>query len=57
MRVRVRTSKSLKIVPCVKVRMNAKRTSVTMGGKGVHYTANSTGLRTATCRVPGANLP
>lgn len=57
MRVRVRTSKSLKIEPCVKVRMNAKRTSVTMGGKGVHYTANSTGLRTATCRVPGANLP
>jgi hypothetical protein len=56
LRVRVQISKSLKIAPCVKVCMNAKRISVTMGSKGVHYTANSKDLRTATCRVPGANL-
>lgn len=53
MGVRVRASKSFKIAPGVKLRVNAKSTSVTLGGKGLHYTVNSKGRRTTTARVPG----
>jgi len=51
--VRVRASRSIKIAPGVKFRVNAKSTSVTLGGKGLHYTVNSKGRRTTTARVPG----
>lgn len=50
----LRVSKSFKVAPGVRVRLNAKSTSVTMGGRGAHYTVNSNGRRTATARVPGA---
>ena len=52
----VRLSKSFKIAPGVKLRVNAKSTSVTLGGKGMHYTVNSKGRRTTTARIPGAPL-
>jgi hypothetical protein len=38
------------------VRVNAKSTSVTVGGKGARYTVNSKGRRTATARVPGTGV-
>jgi len=54
--VRVRASKSLKIAPGVKLRVNAKSTSVTLGGRGLHYTVNSRGRRTTTARIPGTRM-
>src|ERR1700683_537252 len=56
MPTRVRFSKSFKVAPGVKFRVNAKSTSVTVGGKGVHHTVNSNGRRTTTVRVPGTPL-
>ena len=52
----VRISKSFKVAPGVRVRVNAKSTSVTLGGKGARYTVNSKGRRTATARVPGTGM-
>lgn len=49
----VRVSKSFKVAPGIRVRVNTKSTSVSLGGKGVRYTVNSKGRRTATARVPG----
>lgn len=54
--VGVRVSKSFKVAPGVRVRVNAKSTSVTLGGKGARYTVNSKGRRTATARVPGTGV-
>lgn len=54
--VGVRISKSFKVAPGVRVRLNAKSTSVTVGGRGARYTVNSKGRRTATARVPGAGV-
>lgn len=52
----VRVSKSFKVAPGVRVRVNAKSTSVSLGGKGARYTVNSKGRRTATARVPGTGV-
>jgi Protein of unknown function (DUF4236) len=52
----VRFSKSFKIAPGVKVRVNAKSTSISLGGKGLRYTANSRGRRTTTARIPGTGM-
>jgi Protein of unknown function (DUF4236) len=51
--VGLRVSKSFKIAPGVRFRVNAKSTSVSVGGKGMRYTVNSKGKRTTTVRVPG----
>lgn len=52
----VRVSKSFKVAPGVRVRLNAKSTSVTLGGKGARYTVNSSGRRTTTVRVAGVSV-
>lgn len=52
----IRVSKSFKVAPGIRVRVNAKSTSMTLGGKGMRYTVNSTGRRTATARIPGAGV-
>ena len=49
----VRVSKSFKVAPGVRFRVNAKSTSISFGGKGMRYTVNSKGQRTATVGVPG----
>jgi hypothetical protein len=49
----VRVSKSFKVAPGVRVRVNAKSTSGSFGGKGVRYTVNSKGRHTTTARIPG----
>jgi hypothetical protein len=54
--VGVRVSKSFKVAPGVRVRVNAKSTSVTVGGKAARYTVNSKGRRTATAKVPGTGV-
>jgi hypothetical protein len=51
-----RVSKSFQVAPGVRVRLNAKSTSVTMGGRGAHYTVNSKGRRTATVSAPDAGI-
>lgn len=52
----LRFRKSIKIAPGVKLNLNKKSTSVTLGGKGVHYTVNSKGKRTASVGIPGTGL-
>ena len=52
----IRVSKSFKVAPGVRFRVNAKSTSVSVGGKGMRYTVNSKGRRTATVRVPGTGV-
>jgi hypothetical protein len=54
--VGIRVSKSLKVAPGVRVRVNSKSTSVSFGGKGMRYTVNSKGKRTTTVRVPGTGV-
>lgn len=52
----LRFRKSIKIAPGVKINLNKKSTSVTFGGKGVHYTASSTGKETASVGIPGTGI-
>jgi hypothetical protein len=52
----VRLSKSFKVAPGVRVRVNAKSTSVSLGGKGLRYTANSKGRRTTTASLRGTGV-
>jgi len=54
--VGVRGRKSFKVAPGVRVRLNAKSASVTVGGQGAHYTVNSNGGRTATVGVAGVSV-
>lgn len=52
----LRFRKSIKILPGVKLNLNKKSSSITFGGKGVHYTINSKGKRTGTIGIPGTGL-
>jgi hypothetical protein len=46
--------KSFRIFPGVRLNINAKSWSVTLGGKGpVHRTYSSTGRRTTSANLPG----
>ena len=54
--VGVRVSKSFKVAPGVRLRVNAKSTSISLGGKGMRYTVNSKGRRTTTVGVPGTGV-
>jgi Protein of unknown function (DUF4236) len=54
--VGVRISKSFKVAPGVRFRVNAKSTSLSIGGKGMRHTVNSKGRRTTTVRVPGTGM-
>ncbi len=52
----LRFRKSIKIAPGVKLNLNKKSTSVTVGAKGKHYTVNSNGKTTKTVGIPGTGL-
>lgn len=52
----LRFRKSFKIAPGVKLNVNKKSIGMTFGGKGVHYTVNSSGRRTTSVGVPGTGL-
>jgi hypothetical protein len=54
--VGVRVSKSFKVAPGVRVRVNAKSTSVTLGGKGARYTVNSKGRQPASLLIASMSL-
>lgn len=52
----LRFRKSFKIAPGVRLNLNKKSTSLTFGGKGLHYTINSSGKKTASAGIPGTGL-
>ena len=52
----VRFRKSIKIAPGVKLNINKKSCSVTVGKRGAHYTINSKGKHTASVGIPGTGL-
>ena len=51
-----RFRKSVKIAPGLKLNFNKKSVGLTMGGKGAHYTINSSGTKTASVGIPGTGL-
>lgn len=52
----LRFKKSFKIAPGLKVNVGKKSSSVTFGGKGAHYTVNSSGKRTSSVDIPGTGI-
>ena len=52
----LRFRKSFNILPGVKINLNKKSAGVTLGTKGVHYTINTSGKRTASVSLPGTGL-
>lgn len=51
-----RFRKSINLLPGVKLNLNKKSTSVTLGGKGFHKTFSSTGRNTTSVGIPGTGL-
>lgn len=51
-----RFRKSVKILPGVKLNFNKNSTSLTLGGRGAHYTVNSNGRKTLSAGIPGTGL-
>lgn len=52
----LRFRKSIKIAPGVKINLNKKSVSATVGTKGAHYTVNSKGKRTTSVGIPGTGI-
>ncbi len=52
----LRFRKSIKIAPGLKINLNKKSISATVGTKGAHYTVNSKGKRTASVGIPGTGI-
>jgi len=52
----LRFRKSFKIAPGVRFNVNKNSTSISFGGKGLRYTINSRGKRTASTGIPGTGL-
>jgi len=50
-----RFSKRIKIAPGVRLNLNKRSTSLTIGGKGLHYTVGTKGTR-ASAGIPGTGL-
>lgn len=52
----LRFRKSVRICKGIRLNFNKNSTSITIGGKGVHYTVNSKGRRTGTVGLPGTGV-
>ena len=52
----IRYRKSIKVAPGVKINLNRKSASVTVGGKGYHKTFNSNGQTTTSINLPVKGL-
>ena len=52
----LRFRKSINVAPGVKLNLNKKSASITVGTKGAHYTVNSNGKKTASAGIPGTGL-
>ncbi len=48
--------KSIKVAPGVKLNLNTKSSSVTLGTKGAHCTVNTTGKKTTSVGIPGTGI-
>lgn len=45
--------KSLRILPGIRLNLNKRSWSITLGGRGLHETISSTGQRTTSADLPG----
>ena len=54
--MRVRFRRSFRVIPGVKINLNKKSVGVTVGRRGMHYTVNSKGQKTASVGLPGTGL-
>ena len=52
----LRFRKSIKILPGVKLNLNKKSASVTVGSKGMHHTVSTNGNTTTSVGIPGTGL-
>ena len=52
----LRFRRSIKIIPGVKINFNKNSVGLTLGGRGAHYTINSSGRRTVSAGLPGTGL-
>ena len=52
----IRFRRSVKIAPGVRINFNKKSTSLSLGGRGAHYTMSSTGRRTVSAGIPGTGI-
>ncbi|MGE7665812.1 DUF4236 domain-containing protein [Ureibacillus composti] len=52
----LRFRKSFKIAPGVRLNVGKKSTGISFGGKGMRYSINSSGRRTASIGIPGTGL-
>ena len=52
----LRFRKSIKVAPGVKLNLNKKSASVTVGTKGTHYTVNTNGKKTTSAGIPGTGI-
>jgi len=52
----LRFRKSINVAPGVKLNLNKKSASITVGTKVAHYTVNSNGKKTASAGIPGTGL-
>lgn len=52
----MRFRRSMKVAPGVKVNFNKKSVGVTVGGKGYHYSVNSSGKKTTSFGIPGTGV-
>lgn len=52
----LRYRKSIKIAPGVRLNINKKSASISVGGKGLRYTVNSNGRKTKTVGIPGTGI-
>lgn len=52
----LRYRRSKKILPGVRLNINKNSIGVTLGGKGLRYTVNSKGKKTATVGIPGTGI-
>ncbi|WP_462405811.1 DUF4236 domain-containing protein [Gracilibacillus sp. Marseille-QA3620] len=52
----LRFRKSFKIAPGVRINVGKKSAGLSIGGKGVRYSVNTSGRRTASAGIPGSGL-
>lgn len=52
----LKVRKSIKIAPGVKLNVGKKSAGISVGGKGFHYSVNTSGRRTTTVGIPGTGI-
>lgn len=52
----IRFRKSKKIAPGVKLNLSKKSAGISVGGKGLHYSVNSSGRKSVSAGIPGTGI-